>query len=45
MVLDFRRSVLGRTGIEVCRLGLSATYRPGPNTVRKALDYGINFFF
>jgi aryl-alcohol dehydrogenase-like predicted oxidoreductase len=44
MADDFCRSTLGRTGIEVCRLGLSATYRPGREAVYKALDRGINFF-
>ncbi len=42
---EFRFSLLGRTGIKVCRLGLSATYRPGVRAVYKALDYGLNFFF
>lgn len=30
---------------EVCRLGLSASYRPGEQTVRRALDEGLNYFF
>ncbi len=42
---DFTHSVLGRTGIKVHRLGLSATYRPGRETIHKALDLGMNFFF
>ncbi len=42
---DFTHSVLGNTGIKVHRLGLSATYRPGRETIYKALDAGINYFF
>ncbi len=36
---------LGSTGITVSRLGLSATYRPGKQTIYKALDEGVNYFF
>lgn len=42
---DFLHTTLGKTGISVHRLGLSATYRPGAKTIRKAFDAGINFFF
>ena len=42
---DFSHSTLGRTGIKVHRLGLSATYRPGKQTIYKAIDAGVNFFF
>jgi aryl-alcohol dehydrogenase-like predicted oxidoreductase len=45
MANDFRFSTLGKTGMEVCRLGLSATYRPGKETIHRALDQGVNFFF
>ena len=45
MMKDFKHSVLGKTGIEVSRLGLSGTYRPGKDTIYKALDSGINYFF
>ena len=31
--------------MEVHRLGLSATYRPGRKTVFRAIDAGVNFFF
>jgi aryl-alcohol dehydrogenase-like predicted oxidoreductase len=41
----FLRSSLGRTGIEAFRLGLSASYRPGKDTVRLALDEGIDLLF
>ncbi len=42
---DFLHTTLGRTGWPVCRIGLSATYRPGPETVQAAFDRGVNFFF
>lgn len=42
---DFTHTVLGSTGLNVHRLGLSATYRPGRDTVRAAIDRGINCFF
>lgn len=42
---DFNYATLGRTGLKVFRLGLSATYRPGRDVVRQAIDAGINFFF
>jgi aryl-alcohol dehydrogenase-like predicted oxidoreductase len=42
---NFTHTTLGRTGLQVCRLGLSATYRPGRDVVRQALDSGINFLF
>ncbi len=45
MTQDFMHTVLGKTGLEVYRLGLSASYRPGIKTVFKALDEGINYFF
>lgn len=42
---DFAHAQLGSTGMPVCRLGLSATYRPGERTVRQALDEGVNYLF
>lgn len=42
---DFSRSTLGKSGIEVNRLALSATYRPGKETIYKALDKGCDLFF
>ncbi|MGD0339242.1 MAG: aldo/keto reductase [Bacteroidota bacterium] len=45
MAEDFTHTTLGRTGITVHRLGLSATYWPGKKTVYKALDEGVNYFF
>jgi aryl-alcohol dehydrogenase-like predicted oxidoreductase len=45
MQQDFLRAPLGRLGNSVCRLGLSATYRPGRATIHKALDEGLNYLF
>lgn len=41
----FHRTTLGSTGLEVHRLGLAASYRPGKKTIHKAIDEGINYFF
>ncbi len=38
-------TTLGASGPSVFRLGLSASYRPGERTVRRALDEGINYLF
>ncbi len=42
---DFSHTVLGKTGIRVHRLGLSASYRPGKKTIYRAIDEGVNYFF
>jgi predicted aldo/keto reductase-like oxidoreductase len=42
---NFTQSTLGKTNLPVYRLGLSASYRPGKETVYKAIDNGINYFF
>lgn len=42
---SFTHTVLGDTGMSVCRLGLSATYRPGRETIHQALDAGMNYCF
>jgi aryl-alcohol dehydrogenase-like predicted oxidoreductase len=42
---DFTRTTLGRTGLPVFRLGLSGTYRPGKETIHRAIDAGVNYFF
>ena len=44
MQQDFLRAPLAKLGTPVCRVGLSATYRPGRITVHKALDEGLNYF-
>jgi aryl-alcohol dehydrogenase-like predicted oxidoreductase len=45
MTSEFTHTTLGRTGLPVHRLGFSATYRPGRDVVRRAIDLGINYFF
>ncbi|MGA2361522.1 MAG: aldo/keto reductase [Candidatus Aminicenantales bacterium] len=42
---DFLHTTLGQIGLPVHRVGLSATYRPGKDTVRRAIDEGLNYFF
>ena len=44
MQQDFLRAPLAKLGTPVCRIGLSASYRPGRVTVHKALDEGLNYF-
>jgi aryl-alcohol dehydrogenase-like predicted oxidoreductase len=45
MEQDFLRAPLAKLGTPVCRIGLSASYRPGRKTVYKALDEGLNYLF
>jgi aryl-alcohol dehydrogenase-like predicted oxidoreductase len=45
MSAPFTPTILGNTGMQVSRLGLSATYRPGTKAIYFALDQGINYFF
>ena len=45
MGADFLNTTLGRTGWPVCRMGLSASYRPGREAVHAAIHRGVNFFF
>ena len=42
---DFLHTTLGKTGIQVHRFGLSATYWPGKKTLYRAIDEGLNYFF
>jgi len=42
---DFSHTVLGRTGLRVHRLGLSASYRPGKEAIYRAAEAGVNVFF
>ena len=37
------RTVLGRTGLEVTRLGVGGAYCKSPEGYRYALDSGINY--
>src|SRR5690349_6653031 len=45
MPQEFLRAPLGALETPVCRIGLSASYRPGRQTIFKALDEGLNYFF
>jgi predicted aldo/keto reductase-like oxidoreductase len=45
MTQDFLHTTLGKTGLPVYRIGLSATYRPGKKAIYKAIDEGVNYFF
>lgn len=45
MAQDFLNAPLGKLGTPVCRIGLSASYRPGRKTIYKALDEGLNYLF
>lgn len=45
MQQSFTHAVLGKTGLAVHRLGLSASYWPGRRTVHRAVDAGLNYFF
>jgi len=42
---SFDRAVLGRTGIEVCRLGLAASYGVPTQAVERAFDHGVNYLY
>lgn len=42
---DFLRAPLAKLGTPTCRIGLSASYRPGRETVFCALDEGLNYYF
>ncbi|MFN7998522.1 MAG: aldo/keto reductase [Bryobacteraceae bacterium] len=43
--MPFVRSILGRTGIEVCRIGLASSYGAPAATVEQAFDHGVNYFY
>jgi hypothetical protein len=43
--MSFDRAILGRTGIEVCRLGLAASYGAPASAVEQAFDHGLNYFY
>ena len=42
---NFAQTTLGGSGIPVCRMGMSATHRPGKAAIYEALDKGVNLFF
>jgi aryl-alcohol dehydrogenase-like predicted oxidoreductase len=43
--MSFDRAILGRTGIEVCRLGLAASYGAPASAVELAFERGVNYFY
>jgi aryl-alcohol dehydrogenase-like predicted oxidoreductase len=43
--MSFDRAVLGRTGVEVSRLGLGSSYGAPANTVERAFERGVNYFY
>lgn len=40
---DLPRTILGRTGLEVTRLGIGGAYAKTPEAYRRALDCGVNY--
>jgi aryl-alcohol dehydrogenase-like predicted oxidoreductase len=42
---QFLRAPLAKLGTPTCRIGLSASYRPGRETTIRALDEGLNYYF
>ena len=42
---DFLHTTLGRTGQQVCRLGLSGSYWPGETALRAGIEAGLNYLF
>ena len=45
MQRDFLHATLGKVRTPVFRLGLSATYRPGIETIHRAIGEGLNYLF
>lgn len=43
--MSFNRAILGRTGIEVGRLGLSASYGAPASSVEEGFEHGVNYFY
>jgi aryl-alcohol dehydrogenase-like predicted oxidoreductase len=43
--MSFDRAILGRTGIEVGRLGLASSYGAPANAVQRAFERGLNYFY
>jgi aryl-alcohol dehydrogenase-like predicted oxidoreductase len=43
--MSFDRAALGRTGVEVIRLGLGSSYGAPASTVEKAFEHGVNYFY
>jgi aryl-alcohol dehydrogenase-like predicted oxidoreductase len=43
--MSFDRAVLGRTGVEVGRLGLASSYGAPASAVEQAFEHGVNYFY
>lgn len=43
--MSFDRAVLGRTGIEVGRVGLASSYGAPATVVQRAFDHGMTYFY
>ncbi len=43
--VDFKRATLGRTGLPVCRLGVSGGYGAPISAFEMALERGVNYFY
>jgi aryl-alcohol dehydrogenase-like predicted oxidoreductase len=43
--MSFDRATLGRTGVEVGRLGMGSSYGAPASTVEQAFDHGVNYFY
>jgi aryl-alcohol dehydrogenase-like predicted oxidoreductase len=43
--MSFDRAILGRTGLEVGRIGISATYGVPADAVEHAFDRGVNYLY
>jgi len=43
--MSFERAMLGRTGIDVCRIGLASSYGAPASVVERAFDEGVNYFY
>ena len=42
---SFERTTLGRTGLEVCRLGVSASYGVSTAAVERAVEQGVDYIY
>ncbi|MBI3697961.1 MAG: aldo/keto reductase, partial [Acidobacteria bacterium] len=43
--MPFERTALGRTGLEVGRLGLGASYGVPASAMERAFEHGVNYFY
>jgi len=41
----YERAVLGRTGLEVCRLGVAPSYGVPASAVERAYEHGVNYLY